>query len=68
MEQIITAIKEAAMAASREIDTQCDWDSKAFFTGKREGFEEALAIIECYAKDKNAETIREALIELQELC
>ena len=67
MENIITAIKEAAFYANREADNQSDWDSKAFFTGKREAFEEALASIESFVEGKDADTVIKALEELQEM-
>lgn len=67
MEQIITAIKEAAINSNREADNKSDWDSKAFFTGKREAFEEALAIIESFVEGKEAEAVSKALEELQEM-
>lgn len=67
MKNIINAIKDAAITANREADNQPDWDSKAFFTGKREAFEEALAIIESFVEGKDAKTINKALEELQEM-
>lgn len=67
MKNIINAIKEVAINANREADNHSDWDSKVFFTGKREAFEEALAIIESFVEGKDAEAVNKALEELQEM-